>query len=466
VKKETFNPSQSDTNLMKRCFQIALLTCLGPASALRAAPGDVDLAFDTGRSGGGFTPGIVRALAAQPDGKVIVGGGVKEIGTTEVNGIARLNADGTVDSTFNSGTGTDGSIVSIVLQSDGKALVGGWFTTINGTSRHGIARLNTDGGLDNTFDAGTGGKRGFSVGRVWSVALQPDSKVLVGGAFTTFNGTTRNLIARLNEDGSVDSTFNPGTGPNGTIVSIGLQADGKLLVGGKFTTSSGTNGIAIARLNADGSVDSTFNDGTGADGTVVSIAVQTDGKVVVGGFEVGTSKGLIARLNADGSLDSTFNPGTGADSEIWSVAVQADGKVVLGGHFTTISGIKRNYIARLNADGSLDTTFDPGTGADDLVWSVAVQADSKVLVGGDFGAINGVSQVYVARLLGGPLAVPPISLNIQKASNQVLVSWTNGAFSLQSAPFVIGTYTNVPGATSPYTNPITGSQQYFRLKVN
>jgi uncharacterized delta-60 repeat protein len=447
---------------MKRSFLTALLACLGPVSALRGAPGDVDPAFSTGRSGGGFVPGVVRALVAQPDGKVIVGGGIDEIAGKEVNAIGRLNADGTVDSTFNPGTGANGSVVSIVLQTDGKLLVGGWFTTINETSRRGVARLNTDGDLDNTFDPGTGGKRGFSVGRVWSVAVQTDGKVLVGGAFTTFNDTSRNLIARLMDDGSLDSTFNPGTWADGTVLSIVMQRDGKVLVGGNLTTSNGANGVGIARLNTDGSLDSKFNPGMGAGDVVNSMAVQPDGKVVLGGFEAGMMAGLIARLNTDGSLDSTFNPGTGAGHLVNSVALQTDGKVLVAGYE---AGTKKGFIDRLNADGSLDSTFSRGVGADDLLWSVVVQADGKLLVGGDFGAINEVSQVYVARLFGSPIVIVP-SLSIEKAGNKVLLRWTNGPLSLQSAPFVTGPYSNLSGATSPYTNEITGAQRYFLLSAN
>ncbi len=444
---------------MKRLCLIASLAFLGPASALRGAPGDLDPTFDTGSSGGGFAPGIIRAVVPLPDGKVIVGGGVDEIGATEVNGIARLNADGTVDSTFTSATDFGAAVVSIVLQTDGKILVGGTFSTINGTSRHGVARLNPDGSLDNGFDPGTGGRRGFSAGRVWSLAEQTDGKVLVGGAFTTFNGGARNLIARLQEDGSLDSTFNPGTGQDGTISSIAVQTDDKVLVGGNFTIDNGMNELGIARLNTDGSVDSTFNDGIGGGYVVNSIAVQTDGKVLVGGYEAGMTQGLIARLNMDGTLDSTFNPGTETGHLANSIAVQADGKVLVGGYE---AGTTKGLIARLNSDGSLDSTF--GVEADDLIWSVVVEAGGNVLAGGDFGAINGVSQVYVARLFGGPMAGAPVSLIIQKASNHVVVGWTNGEFSLQSARFVSGPYTNVSGATSPYTNSITGTQQYFLLK--
>ncbi len=447
---------------MKRCFLIALLTSLGPASALWGAPGDVDPAFNTGHSGGGLAPGIVRVVVPLPDGKVLIGGGVDNIGQTTVHGIARLNADGTVDSTFIADAGFAGSVVSMVLQTDNQMLVGGSFSAINETTKHGVARLNMDGSVDNTFDPGTGGKRGFSASRVWCVAVQTDGKALVGGAFTSFNDTDRNLIARLNVDGSVDDTFNPDTGADGTIVTVAVQTDGQVLAGGNFTTSDGATALGIARLNTDGSVDSTFNPGTAADHVVNSIAVQTDGKIVVGGSDSGITEGWIARLDTDGGLDSTFDPAMEAGHVVNSVAVQADGKVLAGGYDAET---KNGWVERLNTDGSLDGTFSAGVGADDLVWSVAVQPDGDVLVGGDFGAFNGVSQVYVARLFGSPVTVAP-SLKIQKAGNHVLLSWTDQALFLQAAPVVTGPYTNVTAATSPYTNVLSGTQQYFLLRSN
>src|SRR5204862_3007274 len=148
---------------------------------------------------GGYLSGaeIIQALAVQPDGKVVVGGIFSSIKGTNRNGIARLNADGTLDNSFNCGTGTNGAVSSIVLQPDGKMLIGGYFTAVNGTNRSGIARLNANGSLDSSFNPGTGANY------VTSVGLQPDGKVLIRGGFTTVNVTNRNGIARLNAKGSL-----------------------------------------------------------------------------------------------------------------------------------------------------------------------------------------------------------------------------------------------------------------------
>jgi uncharacterized delta-60 repeat protein len=344
----------------------------------------------------------VNAIALQPDGKILIGGFFTGYNGTTRNSIARLNGNGSLDTSFlNTGMGANSTVNAIALQPDGKVLIGGFFTSYNGVGRSRIARLNADGSLDTNFlNTGTGAN-----GSVLAIAVQPDGKVLLGGFFTTYNGTARNSIARLNLDGSLDTSFlNTGTGTdNGSVLAIALQADGKVLIGGGFTGYNGVGRSRIARLNADGSVDTTFlNTGTGANNGVNTIALQPDGKVLIGGFFTtynGVGRDAITRLNADGSLDTNFlNTGTGANSGVLAIAVQPDGKVLLGGGFLTYNGIGRNYIARLSADGSLDTGFNPGAGANDNVLTIALQADGKVLIGGNFTSVDTYTRDRIARL--------------------------------------------------------------------
>ena len=343
----------------------------------------------------GFDPNannVVRALALQPDGKVLVGGYFTQIGTTR-NHIARLNVDGSLDTTFNPGTGANDTVQTLAIQADGKVLLGGWFTTINGTARNRIARLNTDGSLDTTFNPGSGAND-----TIQTLAIQANGKVLLGGWFTTINGTACNRIARLNADGSLDTTFNPGSGALNGVYTLAVQPDGKVLLGGFFSIINGTDRDGIARLNTDGSLDATFNPGADIYGNGINIVfallMQPDGKILLGGDFFNS----IARLNADDSADATFNPGTGANYWVHILAMQPDGKVLLGGEFVSINGTRVNYIARLNANGSLDTTFNPGTGANDAVYALALQADGKLLLGGDFTSINGTVRHFIARL--------------------------------------------------------------------
>jgi uncharacterized delta-60 repeat protein len=419
------------------------------------ADGSLDTTLDPGTGG---INGIVHTVAPQADGKLLVGGNFTRVNDTLRQYIARLNSDSGLDTSFSAGA--DLAVLSIALQPDGKALMGGFFTSVNGINRNRIARLNATGSLDTSFNPGTGAN-----GTV-RVALQPDGKVLIGGSFTAINGISRTNIARLHADGSLDTSFNPGTGVNNAVRSIAVQPDGNVLIAGSFTTVNGISRNRIARLQADGSLDTTFNPGEGADDWVNSVVLQGDGKVLIGGAFTtvnDTTRNRIARLNSDGSLDTSFNPGTGANTWVYSIALQPDGKMLIGGWFTTVNGISRNRIARLNSDGSLDTSFNPGTGANNPVYSVALQLDGKVLIGGEFTVVNGAPHWHLARLMGNTVTAP-VPLTLDRIGNQVVLSWPNPAYSLQAAPLVTGVYTNIPGATSPHTNPASGSQQYFRLK--
>ncbi|MBL0025168.1 MAG: delta-60 repeat domain-containing protein [Saprospiraceae bacterium] len=270
------------------------------------------------------------------------------------NNIARLNANGSIDSTFNPGIGTNNWVGTSDIQSDGKILIGGGFTTFNGISRNSIARLNANGYLDETFNPGLGANDW-----VGTSAIQSDGKIIIGGEFTSYNGTARNRIARLNTDGSIDTSFIPILGPNATVQTICIQNDGKIIIGGNFTSYNGASRNRIARLNANGSIDSTFNPGFGANGTVLIISYsKCMEKSSLGGLGTldGISRSCIARFNANGSPDETFNTGIGANNTIWVANIQSDGKILIGGGFTTFNGISRNRIARLNPDGSLDET--------------------------------------------------------------------------------------------------------------
>ena len=359
----------------------------------------IDPTFDPGSGVSGF----VFSVAAQADGKVLIGGLFTSYNGTARSRIARLNADGSLDTGFNPGSGPNSSVFSVAVQADGKILISGFFTQYNGTDRSYIARLNADGSLDTSFNPGSGPDRS-----VESVVVQADGKVLIGGEFTYYNGTDRSYIARLNADGSLDTSFNPGSGVNAQVYSVVAQADGKVLIGGIFTSYNGTARSYIARLNADGSLDTGFNPGSGANSRVRRVVAQADGKVLIGGDFTqynGTARSRIARLNADGSLDTGFDPGSGADNTVISVAAQADGKVLIGGNFIQYNGTAINRIARLNTDGSLDTGFDPGSGANSRVYSVVAQADGKVLIGGEFTSYNGTARSGIARLLPPALSI-------------------------------------------------------------
>lgn len=361
------------------------------------ADGSLDTSFNAGaiENSGGFNTWVFD-IAVQPDGKILIGGEFFSVNGTQRSTIARLNADGSLDTSFNPGSGANNRVDSLVLQPDGKVLIGGRFTTFNGVTRNGIARLKNDGTLDTSFNPGSGADSW-----VQAVALQPDGRVLIGGQFVTFNGVPRSRIARLNPNGTLDTTFNPGSGANGEVNAIAVRNDGRILIGGGFSDVNGTILNNIASLNPDGSLDLGFDPGNGPDNWLKAVVIQPDGKVLIGGVFTkvnNISISNIARMNADGTLDTGFDTSPGPNGHVLSTAIHWDGKVIIGGNYTMVGAVSRNYIARLNADGTLDTNFDPGTGTNGLIEAVAIQEDGKVIIGGWFTKVNGVTRNYISRL--------------------------------------------------------------------
>jgi uncharacterized delta-60 repeat protein len=357
--------------------------------------GTIDNNFSIGT---GFS-NTVNVIAVQNDGRILVGG---ELGTyDDVNSwnfIIRLNSNGTVDDSFDVGEGFDNSVGTIAIQNDNKILVGGQFTNYNGTSRNRIIRLNSDGTIDNSFSIGSGSDSTVNV-----IAVQNDGKILVGGAFTNYNGTSRNKIFRLNSDGTVDNNLNIGAGFNITVTGISIQSDEKILVVGLFNSYSGNSRNRMVRLNSDWTLDNNFSIGTGFSNTVNVIAVQNDGKILaVGSFTIynGTSRNRVIRLNSDGTIDNSFSIGTGFNSPIIDIAIQNDGKILVAGTFTSYNGTSRNGIIRLNSDGTIDNSFSIGTGFNSSANRIKVQNDGKIFVVGQFTAYNGNAKNYIARLNG------------------------------------------------------------------
>ena len=338
-----------------------------------------------------------EAIVAQPDGKVLVGGNFTDCNGVARQRLARLDANGALDLGFSPGAGADGTVHAIALQPDGRAVIGGDFFSWDATTRIRVARIQSDGGVDASFDPGIGVDS-----TVHALALQPDGKVLIGGDFTNAGGLVRARVARLSAQGAVDASFDPGQGANGRVSAIALQPDGKLLLGGDFTSIDGTPRNRIARLNLDGSLDLGFDPGAGANGPIAALALQPNGKVLVAGFFssfAGSPRSCLARLESTGALDASFSIGTGPNDEVATVSLHPDGKILIAGAFTAYNGtspIRR--IARLHGDGSLDTSFDMGFGASDLVRALAIQPDGKLLIVGDFASYNGALRTRIARV--------------------------------------------------------------------
>jgi uncharacterized delta-60 repeat protein len=368
-------------------------------------------------AGGGVDGTGVWGMVYQSEtnGKIIAAGTFSNFSGNYSRGVVALNKDWSVESSNNY---INGELKVVKIQADQKIVVGGSFTTHSGVTSNRIARLNSDGTRDTAFTTaiGTGfGTLEFFINPplVLAIAVQEDQKIVVGGRFTTHNGVTSDNIARLNSDGTRDTAFTTaiGTGFNNRVFVLDIQPDGKIVVGGQFTTQNSLSSNRIARLNSDGTRDASFRTaiGTGFNSEVRALAIQADQKIVVGGAFTthnGVTSRSIARLNEDGTRDTAFTTaiGTGFNNLVESVAIQADGKIVVGGSFTTHSGVASNRIARLNSDGTRDTAFTTtiGTGfggaVSPFVTSLVIQPDGKIVVGGSFSTFNGVTVNNIVRL--------------------------------------------------------------------
>jgi len=366
----------------------------------------LEAAFDPGVGGFGV-PGVF-SLAVQADNKVLVGGVFPSLGGQLRNNLGRLNADGTLDSTFTPGAigGSFPGVSCLAVQSDGNILVGGVFTFLGGQSRNNLGRLNSNGTPDATFNPGVSGGL-FPA--VYCLAVQSDGKILVGGSFTTLGGQSRNNLGRLNTNGTIDATFNPGAN-GGEVYCLAVQPDGKILVGGNFTNLAGQPWLSVGRLNPNGTLDATFVLQT--DNDVYTLALQADGKILAGGafFDLfGQPNGFLARFSTNGIMD--LAPNMAADGPVSCLAVQADGKILVGGGFNVLEGQPRSVIARLNSDGKLDNTFGPSVGGGSLptVNFIALQSDGKIVAGGDFNSVDGQTRNRLARLNNTQSAIQSLS---------------------------------------------------------
>jgi uncharacterized delta-60 repeat protein len=416
---------------------MSFLLLLSLFTAARGA-GEVDPTFNVSIQRFAGEGGI--SMAIQPDGKIIVAGNFTYANFVARSALARFNPDGSLDTSFDSGDligGTVGYIATVVkLQPDGKILVAGQFTSIGGFVRKNIARLNVDGSVDTSFNGPTD-----ILGNIDDIELLPDGRIILAGSFSlTGNGSMQSRLGRLNANGTPDNTFaNAGGGPelleaavlpdgkilaggnsflqrfsangafetsypvNGNVNTINLLPNGQLLIGGAFTFYNGFTQGRIARINADGSLDTSFNtNGVGFNSTVFDISIAPDGKlIVVGGFTSynNVNRSKVARLNADGTLDTNF---TYSPEEPNAVPVEAealsDGGAYILYNFTFPNTVTRRAFARLLTNGTVSDNFRPRLGTFGAVYKVLYLPDGKMLVGGEYDAVNGSPRRGLVRL--------------------------------------------------------------------
>jgi uncharacterized delta-60 repeat protein len=345
--------------------------------------------------------GPVNAMALQPNGELVVGGQFSAVDGFQYGRLARLFPDGTLDTSFGtgssgSGASISGTVYTVAVDSDGRVVIGGEFSAYSeNNSRNNVARLNPDGAVDGSFVP-----TNTIEGNVLALAVQTNNAVVIGGNFSS--GTFPSWNARLNPDGTTDTSF--ASYPNGAVYAVAIQPDGRILIGGNFTTVDGAPRYHIARLNGDGSLDTSFQNGmAGCSSTVLCIQVQTDGKILIGGdfTEVNnTYRNYVARLNTDGSLDTGFNNSqSGPNGPVYAVAEQTNSCVVIGGNFQSVGQSTMARVARLYADGTRDATFT-NSGINNTVAALAIQDDGRILIGGTFTAISTNNISYLARVYG------------------------------------------------------------------
>ncbi len=362
--------------------------------------GSLDTTFSTASGANGS----VFSLALQADNAIVMAGDFTEVGTVPRNRIARLRPNGTLDPTFDIGPGANGPIRVLGLQSDGRLIVGGAFSVINGTNAGNITRLAADGKVDSAFNPGSGADN-----PVFALAVLPDDKILVGGSFSTFNAEPHAGLVRLGTNGVVDPTLDIGSGFNGTVYALALQSDGKIVVGGEFASFNGAPRVNLLRLNPDGTLDTTFNPSFTINAAVRAIIVQFDGGIVIGGAFTtvnGVERRHLARLDRNGNLDTLFLAGAtmGADGSVTAIQQQVDGKLIVGGDFRIFNNVNRGGITRLREDGTTDPTMNFGSGPNGFVAALAIQSDRRIILGGGFTEYDSKPRRYVARIYGGAIA--------------------------------------------------------------
>ncbi|BAU99781.1 Uncharacterized protein AUMI_112390 [Aurantimicrobium minutum] len=424
---------------------------------------DGTLSSTFGGSGSGFN-GTVNEFVVQPDGKIVAVGNFTQYNGINAPMIVRLNADGSIDQTLNVGTGFPTVSLSLcpkglALQPDGKIVVTGSFRSFNGNTSQGIVRLNSNGSFDSSFVSP------FAPFAAWNtnpygqrVSVLSDGSILVVGEFMvtgqTSPGTPVGRIAKLSSTGTLDTTFNsnlgagvPGSG-DGTVVALEVQPDGKILVGGTFTTLSSSIytaaskpvPIGIARLNADGSPDTTFTPQlTGAMKFVMDFSLSGN-QIFVAGFFTGvnsTPQGYLIKLSSSGTLDSSFNSGGAGfagGQRATGVTVASDGSIYVAGSFTTYNGSAVKSMVRLSSTGTLDPNFSAGTGfsANPYIVPITEISNGDVLIGGAFSSYNGTAIGNFAKLTNVPAdaAVRAAVNNANSANN----SQSSNGVTITSSP--------------------------------
>ena len=356
-------------------------------------------------------------MVLQPDGKIVVVGYFSQFNTVTANAIIRLNSDGTRDTSFNIGSGFNGFAYDIVQQTDGKFVIIGAFTSYNGVSANKIIRLNSNGTRDTSFNPGSG----FN-DTATKIAIQSDGKFVIAGHFTSYNGSSINRIIRLNSNGTRDTSFNPGSGfiNNYVINGLGVLSNGQIIVAGSFDRYNGALCPMMIKINSNGTRDTSFKyTSTGTSSKyITAIHITLDlinglDEITVATYDALINFSFLERYTYNGNFangilysNSSTNSVNGAITAIHLLKSSPVDLYLLSGLFTelhTLSGnnIPANRIIRIDANGNKDNTFNYGTGFSGGTIGARViifQTNGKYLLGGGFTSYNGTSADRIVRL--------------------------------------------------------------------
>jgi len=350
------------------------LICQAQAPAL-------DLTFNPGM---GIEPGgEVLSIFVETNGQIILGGVFDEFNGQGYDAVVRLNSDGSIDTNFFIGQDPSLGVTCVVAQTNGMILIGGGFSSVNGVNQRFLARLRVDGSLDLTFTPTISGA-------VSKILLVENGQFLITGSFTQVNTQSRPAIARLNSNGSLDPSFFTGI-TGGNLNGIAFDSSGNILIAGSIDVS--TNQFLAARFFPNGNQDESFDPGPFNTGSLISIGVEPNGEIIVtGGFTSvdGYSRTGITELYTNGTVDPDFRPNDAINYGNL-LAIESDGKMLMTGN---------DNLIRVNTDASVDSSFNPNVSSVDCI---AIQQDGRLLVGGAFNSINGTNINGIARLQGDSL---------------------------------------------------------------
>jgi uncharacterized delta-60 repeat protein len=353
----------------------------------------------------------VFAAFVQPDGKIVLRGTFSLANGSSSYFLARVFSDGGFDQSYAGNLPFAPNLfqspTKMEMQADGRILMAGDLKILNNPNVQKFIRLNTDGTLDATFQTPP------IIGSVFKFDQLPGGNIFIYGTFGKIGAHTRIGVARLNQNGSLDESFRFDflIDELNWVSTLALQPDGKFIISGRFSVVNGeyvgnaeqalnspyATSHAVARLNADGSLDNSFVPYTNVFDQINCLTLQPDGKILIGGeVRPQYSQNYVVRLNSDGTPDASFDrPLLGSDiypnAAVYAIAVQPDGKILIGGDFPRVGSVMQSGIARLNPDGAPDESFDYQgyrTGGD-IIDKIIIQPDGKIIAGGGSAALGG-----------------------------------------------------------------------------